>query len=170
MDLRVGTGLRVVRLRVGTGRQAVRLRAATDRPGGGGYGPPPGGGPPGFGPPPGGGFGPPPGGFGPPGAPPGMMMMGGQPRFSPLAIISLITGILSVPTCFCSCFAPGINSPLAIAGLVCGILAMNKIRAAPQMWKGTGMAIAGIVLGGVGVLLVILAAVTTIDDQIRSGL
>jgi hypothetical protein len=100
------------------------------------------------------------------------MMMGGQPKFSPLAIISLITGILSLPTCFCSCVAPGINSPLAIAGLVCGILAMNKIKAQPQMWRGTGMAIAGIVTGGLGILLVLLAAFTTIDDSIRhsSGL
>ena len=98
------------------------------------------------------------------------MMMGGGAKFSPLAIISLITGIVSIPTCFCSCFAPGINSPLAISGLVCGILALNKIRAAPQMWKGTGMAIAGLVTGGVGIILVLLAALTTIDDQIRSGL
>ena len=97
------------------------------------------------------------------------MMMGGGPKFSPLAIIALITGILSMPTCFCSCFAPGINSPLAISGLVCGILAMNKIRAAPQMWKGTGMAITGIVTGGLGFLLVALAAFTTIDESIRSS-
>jgi hypothetical protein len=98
-----------------------------------------------------------------------MMMMGGQPRFSPLAIIAMITGILSIPTCFCSCFAPGLNSPLAIAGLVCGILAMNKIRAAPQMWRGTGMAITGIVTGGLGILLVLLAAFTTLDESIRSS-
>ena len=97
------------------------------------------------------------------------MMMGGQPRFSPLAIIALVTGILSMPTCFCSCFAPGINSPLAISGLVCGILAMNKIRAAPQMWKGTGMASAGIVTGGLGILLVALAAFTTIDEALRNS-
>ena len=135
-------------------------------PGGGGYGPPPGGG---YGPPQGGGFGPPPGGFGPPGGPPGMMMMGGQPKFSPLAIIAMITGILSIPTCFCSCFAPGLNSPLAIAGLVCGILAMNKIKAEPNMWRGTGMAITGIVTGALGILLVLLAAFTTLDESIRSS-
>ena len=99
----------------------------------------------------------------------GMMMMGGQPKFSPLAIISMITGILSIPTCFCSCFAPGLNSPLAIAGLVCGILAMNKIRAEPKMWRGTGMAIAGIVTGALGMLLVLLAAFTTLDESIRAG-
>jgi len=130
----------------------------------GGYGPPPG--PPGYGPPPGGGFGPPPGGFGPPGGP---MMMGGQPKFTPLAIISMILGIMSVPTCFCSCVFPGLNSPLAIAGLVLGIMALGKIKGNPQMFKGGGMAIAGIVTSAIGLLLVLLAALTTLDDQIRSS-
>lgn len=154
-------------------------------PGGGGYGPPPGGGPPmggggygppggppGFGPPPGGGFGPPPGGgYGGPGGPPGMMMPGSLgPKFNPLAIISMICGILSVPTCFCSCFAPGLNSPLGIAAIVCGIIALNKIKAEPQMWKGGGMAIAGIVTGGVGFILVFVAWFTTFDDAIRNSL
>jgi Domain of unknown function (DUF4190) len=154
-------------------------------PGGGGYGPPPGGGPPmggGYGPPGGGppGFGPPPGGgFGPPqgggyGGPGGPMMpggMGGQ-KFNPLAIVSMICGILSIPTCFCSCFAPGINSPLALAAVVCGIIALNKMKAEPQMWKGGGMAIAGIVTGGIGIILVLMAAFTELDDALRhsSGL
>lgn len=97
------------------------------------------------------------------------MMMGGGQRTNPLAIIALITGILSIPTCFCSCFAPGLNSPLAIAALVCGIVSMNKIKAEPQNWKGTGMAITGIVTGGLGILLVLLAAFTTIDESIRNS-
>src|SRR5271165_1181769 len=108
-----------------------------------GYGPPPGppGGPPGYGPPPGGGFGPPPGGFGPPpggfgppGGPPGMMM-GGGPRFNPLAITSMILGILSIPSCCCWF----VGAPLAVAGLVLGIIGMGKIRGNPQMYKGGGM-------------------------------
>ena len=127
-----------------------------------GYGPPPMGGPPGYGPPPGG-FGPPPGGFG---GPPGMM---GGPKLNGLAIASMICGILSIPTCFCSCFAPGLNSPLAIAALVLGIIGMSKIRGAPQMYKGGGMAITGIVTGSIGIILVLLAAFTAIDDSIRSN-
>jgi len=130
-----------------------------------GYGPPPGG-PPGYGPPPGGGFGPPPGGFGPPGGP---MMMGGAPRFNPLAITSMILGILSIPSCFCSCFLPGLSSPLAIGGLVLGIIAMGKIKGNPQMNKGGGMAIAGIVTSAIGVILMLLAAFTTLDEQISQG-
>jgi hypothetical protein len=127
-----------------------------------GYGPPPGG-PPGYGPPPGG-FGPPPGGFGPPGGPPGMMMMGG-PKTSPLAITSMILGILSIPTCCCQF----VSAPLAIAGLVLGIIGMGKIRSNPQMFKGGGMAIAGIVCSGVGVILSLIAIFSTIDENLRSN-
>ena len=97
------------------------------------------------------------------------MMMGGQPRFNPLAITSMILGILSMPTCFCSCVLPGLNSPLAIAGLVLGIIALGKIKNANGMYKGGGMAIAGIVTSAVGLLLVLLAAFTTLDDKIRGS-
>jgi hypothetical protein len=139
-------------------------------PGGGppGYGPPPGGppgygqppgGPPGYGPPPGGGFGPPPGGFGPPGGP---MMMGG-PRFNPLALTSMILGILSIPMCCCQ----ALSVPLAIAGLVLGIIGLTKIRANPQGWKGGGMAIAGIATSSVGIILSLIGLLTTIDENLR---
>jgi hypothetical protein len=97
-----------------------------------------------------------------------MMMMGG-PKFQPLAITSMILGIISMPTCFCSCVAPGLNSPLAIAGLVLGIIAMGKIKAQPQLYKGNGMAIAGIVTSSVGLILVLLAAFTAIDEQLSNG-
>jgi len=134
-----------------------------------GYGPPPGappggfgppGGPPGYGPPPGG-YGPPPG-FGPPGGPPGMMM--GGPRFNPLAITSLILGILSIPGCCCWF----LGAPMAVAGLVLGIVGMGKIRSDPQQWKGSEMAIAGIVCAGIGLVMLLLAWFTPWDDQARS--
>ena len=130
-------------------------------PGGGppgGYGPP--GGPPGYGPPPGGGFGPPPGGFGPPGGP---MMMGGGPRFNPLAIVSMVLGILSIPGCCCWF----LGAPMAIAALVLGIVAFGKIRSNPQVFKGGGMAIAGIVCASVGLLLDLVAIFSTIDDTLK---
>ncbi len=97
-------------------------------------------------------------------------MMGGQPRFNPLAIIAMVCGIISIPTCFCSCWAPGLNSPLAIAAVVCGIIALNQGRAQPQAWRGMGMAIAGIATGGVGVILMLLAALTNIDDNLANSL
>jgi hypothetical protein len=90
------------------------------------------------------------------------MMMGG-PKFHPLAITSMILGILSIPTC-CCWFA---GSPLSIAGLVLGIIAMTKIRANPTMLKGGGMAIAGIVCSSVGIILDLVAIFSTIDDELR---
>ena len=92
------------------------------------------------------------------------MMMGGQPKFTPLAIISMVLGILSIPACCCNFF----GAPFSIAGLVLGILAMGKIRSNPQMFKGGGMAIAGIVCSAVGLLLDLGAIFSTIDDNLKS--
>jgi FtsH-binding integral membrane protein len=97
---------------------------------------------------------------------PGMM---GGPKFNGMAIASMICGIISMPTCMCSCIFPGINSPLAIAALVLGIIGMNKIRSAPQMYKGGGMAITGIITGSVGIILILLAAFTTLDESLQSN-
>jgi hypothetical protein len=128
----------------------------------GGYGGPPGGQPPGgYGAPPGGGFGPP-GGFG--GPMPGGPL--GAPRMHPLAIISLVTGILSIPLCCCALF--GLPFIMGIASIVCGIIAMSKIKAQPQVFTGSGLAIAGIVLGGLGLLLGMGSFFTTFDDEFRS--
>jgi hypothetical protein len=151
-------------------------------PGGGGYGPPggppPGGAPPGGSPP---GFGGPPGGYGPPGfggppppyapgfggpafGPPGFGPPGlGAPKVHPLAIASLVMGILSIPLCCCSFF--GVWAP--IGAIVCGVLAMNKIKEAPHMFTGNGLCIAGIVTGGVGLTLDALAIFSTIDDSLK---
>ncbi len=128
-------------------------------PGGSGYGPPPVFYGPGGGRPPGG-SGPPPGGFGPPDAPPGPV----TPQFHPLAITSMVLGILAIPTCCCGV----LGGPLAIAALVTGILAMMKIRNQPGVYKGNGMAVAGIVTAGIGILLAFAAFFTTFDDALRT--
>ena len=142
-------------------------------PGGGGYGPPSGGG--GYGPPAGpppGGYGPPPGGYGPPGGgfgpPPGMGMgggmMGGQ-KFHGLAITSMILGIVSIfPGCCCGQW----NYLLPATAITLGIIGMLKIKGNPQMFKGGGMAIAGIVCAAVGVMWAIFCAISTLDDTWRS--
>ena len=52
-------------------------------------------------------------------------------------------------------------------GLVLGIVAMNKIRTNPQMYKGGGMAIAGIACSAVGLILNLVAIFSTIDDNLR---
>jgi hypothetical protein len=129
-------------------------------PRGGGYGGPPQGGPPGYGAPPGdfggqGTFGQ---AYGPAGSGPG------GPKTHPLAIASLVLGILSVPLCCCSLF--GMWAP--IGAIVCGILGMNKIKAEPQLFTGNGLCIAGIATGGVGVLLDVLALSTAILQNVKS--
>jgi hypothetical protein len=89
-------------------------------------------------------------------------MLGG-PRVNPLAIVSMILGIVSIPGC-CCWFASG---PMAVAALVLGIIGMNKIRSSPHEWKGGGMAIAGIVCASIGLILSLVAIFSTIDDQLR---
>ena len=62
------------------------------------------------------------------------------------AIGALVAGILGVPLCFC-----GIPSIIAI---VLGILAMNETKRTGQ--DGRGMALAGVIIGGVGLVLAAL--------------
>jgi len=90
------------------------------------------------------------------------------PKMNVLALLSLIAGGLSVPGCLCWCI-PFSNAPFAIAGIVMGILALNQVKASNGMQSGKPMAIIGIVGGGIGLLLAILAFVTTWDDALTSG-
>ena len=72
-----------------------------------------------------------------------------------MAIGSLVTSILAVPTMFFC-----IGFPLAIAGIVLGIVALTQTKRTAQ--AGGGLAIAGIVIGAltlvVGVVLVVAVA------------
>jgi hypothetical protein len=88
----------------------------------------------------------------------------GGPKIHPLAIVSLVMGILSIPLCCCSFF--GVWAP--IAAVVCGILGMGKIKEAPQVFSGNGFCIAGIACGGVGILLDVIAIFSTIDDSLKN--
>jgi uncharacterized membrane protein len=72
-----------------------------------------------------------------------------QPSIHPLAIISLvlsITGMLPI--------LPLIGS---IAGIITGFIARREIRDHPEQYTGDGYAKAGIILGFVTIVLVILA-------------
>lgn len=83
--------------------------------------------PPPPGPPPSGPPGPPAYGYGPPPA---------APKTSPLAIISLVCGIL-----ICGSFFTGLPA------IVCGLLALRQISESEGRLTGRGLAIAGIVCG-----------------------
>ena len=63
--------------------------------------------------------------------------------FIGFAIASLICGIISMLCCICSCA----NLPLCIAAIVLGIITLTK------HYDGKGMAIAGIITGGLGLVL-----------------
>ena len=64
-----------------------------------------------------------------------------------LAIVSLVCGILSLTCC---------GAVTGIAALVTGFMAKNNVDANPEQYGGRGMALAGMILGGIGVLLTVL--------------
>lgn len=94
------------------------------------------------------------------------MMGPGMERTHPLAIASLVTGILAiVPGCCCGL----LGIPLAIAAVITGILGMNKINADPMQFKGKGLAIAGLVCGGVGLVLEIIGFAMNVGSQVMNS-
>lgn len=72
---------------------------------------------------------------------------------SALAVNALVFGILGIVTCF----------PLfAIPAVVCGIVGLNNISASAGRLGGRRMAIAGVVLGGIGIALMLLVIMGTL--------
>jgi len=78
-----------------------------------------------------------------------------SPASSGLAIASMVLGILSLLTCG----AMGVG---ALAAIICGHLAMGKIKASQGGVGGRGMALAGLVMGYLSLVLVILAIVASL--------
>lgn len=74
-----------------------------------------------------------------------------------LATVSLILGILSIVLICCW---GGI--PLGTGALVTGYLAYNNINREPHIYSGQGMAIAGIVTGGIGIVLAFFMIISAI--------
>lgn len=64
-----------------------------------------------------------------------------------LAIASLVLGIIAIPMVFCYYIGvlPG------IAALVLGLVARNQIKASGGTQGGGGLALAGVITGGIGV-------------------
>jgi hypothetical protein len=71
-------------------------------------------------------------------------------RTNGLAITSLVLGIVSLP--LLSCYGAGI--PFGIAAVITGLISRNQIKASNGMQSGEGMALAGIITGGVGAVLI----------------
>lgn len=121
--------------------------------------PPPGSQPPGYGQPPPPGYGTLPPAAPPPGAPPPGPYGGGPsgsndtPKI--LGIVSIALGIIGVPAA-CCCWPVGLV--IAVAGLVCAGIGWSQMQGQPQQ-EAKPFLIAGFVLSGVVILLVVLSFV-----------
>jgi hypothetical protein len=82
-----------------------------------------------------------------------------------LAIASMVCGIVSLLTCY-------VHGLAAIPAVICGHMAIKKIRESEVPMAGRGMAIAGLVMGYLGLLLQIAMIVGVIfffKTSIRSS-
>lgn len=75
-----------------------------------------------------------------------------KPTSNSLAVVSLGLGILSLASIFCGGLLIGI--PTSIGAIVTGVIARNQIKQSEGTQTGSGLAIAGIVLGILGVVAV----------------
>lgn len=74
-------------------------------------------------------------------------VVGGDGQDKTLAIVSLVCGILSLTCC---------GAVTGIAALITGFMAKNNIDANPQQYGGRGLALAGMIMGGISTVLTIL--------------
>lgn len=84
---------------------------------------------------------------------------------SGLAIASLVCGIASLLSCVCCLLMPA-----PIAAVVCGHLALKDIASTVPAKEGRGMAIAGLVMGYVGIVLVIVGTVFGLANGFVQGM
>ena len=75
------------------------------------------------------------------------------PPNDPLAVISLVCGILAVILGGC-CGLFGL--PLALAAIVTGFISLNRIKADPEQYGGHGLALAGVIVGAASIVLALL--------------
>lgn len=71
----------------------------------------------------------------------------GQGEDRTLAIVSLVCGILSLTCC---------GPVTGIAALITGFMAKNNVESNPQQYGGRGMALAGMIMGGISLVLTVL--------------
>lgn len=79
----------------------------------------------------------------------------GVPRTDPLAIASLVVGLFGVVLA-CCCGAFGV--PVHLAAIAMGGISLYRMGEDPSL-TGKGLAIGGIVAGGIGLLLAIILLV-----------
>lgn len=97
----------------------------------------------------------------PPATPPAPAPGGPPRRNNPLAVAGFICGLLGVACC----------GPLfASLGLVFSILGLMEIKRHPQQYDGENLAIAGIVLGALGLVVFVLAFLGGLGSDLFHGL
>ena len=77
------------------------------------------------------------------------------PRTDGFAITSFVVGILSV---LCPCW-PFFIFPTI--GIVFGIIGLSRMGKQPDVYSGKGLAIAGIVLGGLAIVMMVVLLILT---------
>jgi hypothetical protein len=104
--------------------------------------------------------------YAPPAANPVASVVGGGVQLAPptsgLAIASMVCGILSLFFCFCG------GMLLGIPAVICGHMALKQTGSEspgmPPRMGGRGMAIAGLIMGYIGILLIILGIIGSAAD------
>lgn len=102
--------------------------------------------------------------YAPPAANPVASVVGGGVQLAPptsgLAIASMVCGILSLFFCFCG------GMLLGIPAVICGHMALKQTGSEspgmPPRMGGRGMAIAGLIMGYIGILLIILGIIANV--------
>lgn len=90
-------------------------------------------------------------------------MGGGAPQNDPLALASLGIGVFSLITCFCCGL---FSTPFPLAAVALGAFSMMRINKEPEKYTGKGFAIGGMALGGVSLVLLIIATVLGMGGQV----
>lgn len=85
-------------------------------------------------------------------------------RTHPLAVAGFICGLLSVTCCACCG-----GELLAITALVLSIIGLVEINRQPERYEGHGLAVAGLVLGGLGVVLGLVGLGANIAASFMNG-
>lgn len=102
--------------------------------------------------------------YAPPAVNPVASVVGGGVQLAPptsgLAIASMVCGILSLFFCFCG------GMLLGIPAVICGHMALKQTGSErpgmPPRMGGRGMAIAGLIMGYIGILLIIVGIIANV--------
>ena len=86
----------------------------------------------------------------------------GPKKNSTLAVVSLVTGILSIIPC-CNFYI------MSIAAIVTGLLAKKEIKEKPDQLSGGGMATAGIVMGAIGFVISVIMLILQLTSSVLSS-